>query len=258
MARKKGKTITIFSTKGGVGKTMFTLNLGAVYSLLNKKVLIIDLDFSSGGIGLSLNVDQTKDIFNLVDDLNNNRYTEFQDYVIKYNDNIDILPCPRDPRQGGKIDSKYIPIIMVNCISRYDVVLIDTNHILNDINLNALDKTDEILMLLTNDPINLKNMKSITTIFKDSGINNYKVILNNSINRNKDVFSIIDIKNIINNNIDYTIDNSFYIKDIHNYILRGEMILLNNRIQVSKKKDLERFKKIALNLLNENMEGKND
>ena len=248
MASKNGKTITIFSTKGGVGKTIFTLNLAAAYHLLGKKVLIIDLDLHSGGIALSLNVDQTKDIYNLVDDLNNNRYTEFKDYVINYNENIDILACPKDPRLGSKIESRYVPIIMANCISRYDVVLIDTNHILNDINLSALDKSDEILLLLTNDPIDLKNMKSIIAILKDSEINNYKIVLNEAVNRNTDVFSVFDIKGIIGNNIDYSIEESFYIRDIDKYILKGEIVFLNKKMQFKKRKDLDRFKKIALTL----------
>ena len=56
MASKKGKIITVFSTKGGVGKTIFTINLCTFHNL-NKRVLIIDLDLYSGGISVSLNVD---------------------------------------------------------------------------------------------------------------------------------------------------------------------------------------------------------
>jgi len=97
MSNKKGKIITIFSTKGGVGKTIFTINLAAAYQLLEKKVLIIDLDLYSGGIGLVLNVDENKDIYNFIDDINNKRYTEFKNYIAKYNDYIDVLCCPPPP-----------------------------------------------------------------------------------------------------------------------------------------------------------------
>ena len=197
MARKKGKTITVFSTKGGVGKTIFTLNLAAIYHQLDKKVLIVDLDLYSGGIAVSLDIDQNKDVFNLVDDLNNNRFTEFKDYVTKFNDNIDVLACPKDPRQGSKIDSKYVEIIMVNAADKYDVILFDTNHVLNDINLMSLDKADEIILLLSNDPVDVKNMKSLVSILKDIGKNNYKLILNESVSNDKTVFSVFDIKNII-------------------------------------------------------------
>lgn len=46
MAKVRGKSICIFSAKGGVGKTTTTINLAGIYEHLEKKVLIIDLDLS--------------------------------------------------------------------------------------------------------------------------------------------------------------------------------------------------------------------
>ncbi len=251
MAIKKGKAMVVFSTKGGVGKTFFTINLAGVYSFLKKRVLIIDLDLFSGGIALALDINQKKDVYTLVDDLNNNRYTKFNDYVIKYNEEIDILPCPKDPRLGSKIEKKYIEIIMAQAIDNYDVVLFDTSHSFNDINLTVLDKADNIILLLTNDPIGVKNMKSLISIFRDTEKANYITILNNATRKNKDIFSLFDIKNIIRNNVDWIISNAFYFKDIDRWLIRGEIPLLNKKIQRSRKLDFERYKKIALNLIKE-------
>ena len=55
MKKKIGKSLCLFSGKGGVGKTILTLNLAAIYSQINKHVLIVDLDLSSGGIALATN-----------------------------------------------------------------------------------------------------------------------------------------------------------------------------------------------------------
>ena len=74
MKSKKGKILTITSTKGGVGKTITTLNLAGIYSLLDYKVLIVDLDLYGGAIATFLGSDNDKTIFNLVEDLTNNRY----------------------------------------------------------------------------------------------------------------------------------------------------------------------------------------
>ena len=249
MISRKGKVITVFSTKGGVGKTILTLNLAGIYHMMDKKVLIMDLDLYSGGVAASLNVDPSRDIYNLVDDLNNNRYTEFNDYVVKYNDNIDVLSCPVDPRQGGKIDRNYVDTILVNAANRYDVILIDTSHILSDINLTALDKTDEILMVLSNDPIDLKNMKSIIAIFKDSEIEDFHIVLNEAINTDKDFFTPFDIKNIIKTHIDYTISKQFHINDIDHYVINGEIPVLNKKIQSKKKSDIDKLKKMAARLI---------
>lgn len=252
MKKDAAKIITVFSCKGGVGKTITTINMAGIYSLMNKKVLIIDLDLNSGGVAVSLNVDTDKTIFNAVDDISNNRYKMISDYVSKYNDNIDILPAPKDPRNALKIDSKYVSIIISSCIYKYDVILIDTSHNLNAISLTALDKSDNTLFLITNDPVDLKNARSMISIFNDSENTNYKVVLNLSKDVGKDYFSTFDIKNIIKHNIDYTLDRTFYIKDIDKYTVNGEIPSLNKKIRTLKSGDIMKLSKIATALLETN------
>ena len=201
MKKKIGKSLCLFSGKGGVGKTILTLNLAAIYSQINKHVLIVDLDLSSGGIALATNKVFDKTIYNFVDDYNNNRFKDFNDYVVKYNENIDIMPSPKDPRQASKIDSKYIEILLDKAMFHYDMVLIDTNHNLNELNLVVLDAADNILFVIENDPMDLKNMKSLLSIFKDLDKTNYKILLNNSRDPFKKYFTLYDMKTIIKNNI---------------------------------------------------------
>ena len=251
MSKTKGKSMCIFSSKGGVGKTITTINLAGIFEHLEKKVLIIDLDLSSGGISMALNRPFEKTIFNFVDDYNNNRYEEFKNYAISYDDFIDILPCPKDPRQSNKIDAKYMDILIDKAESNYDIVLIDTNHVLNEMNIFTLDKVDTILFVLTNDPLDLKNMKSLMSIFKDSGITNYKILLNNSRDPYKDYFSLFDIKNIIKANINYTLSSSFYIKNMDSYVMNGEIITLQNKMAITFNKDYETLMTIALDMIDE-------
>ena len=124
-----GKVVTISSVKGGVGKTTMTLNLAGIYCELGKRVLIIDLDLYSGGVAVSLNVKNTKDIYTMIDSMANNRFTELKKYITTYNKNIDVLACPKDPRMGVKVESRYIPLIFDLAKKEYDVVLVDTHHI---------------------------------------------------------------------------------------------------------------------------------
>lgn len=235
--KNKGLSICITSAKGGVGKTTTTLNLAGIVEAFNKKVLIIDFDFTGGGVSTALNLPCPKSVYNFVDDYNNNRYKEFKNYVTSYDSYIDVLSSPKDPRQAGKIDAKYIEIILDKAVFNYDVVLIDTNHYLSDFNVLTMDLVDEVLLLVTNDPLDLKNMKSYISIFKDVDYTNFKVILNESVLPFKKYFSLYDIKNIIEANIDYVLSKDFYIKNIDTFVMRGKIVTLDSKAPLVFSKD---------------------
>lgn len=246
-----GKVISVSSVKGGVGKTITVLNLAGIYCAFNKRVLIIDMDLYSGGIATSLNVKNTKDIFMLIDSMAGNRFTELRKYVTTYNKNIDVLACPKDPRMAMKIDSKFIPLVLDLAKKEYDVVLVDTSHILSEVNLSVLDNSYMSLFVITNDLVDLKNMKSLVSIFKDTGKKNYLMLLNNSRDTGKDYMSMYDIRTVIDNNIDYTISKKYYIKDIDKYVMDGEILTLNKKLNSFHQNDVANMKKLAIDLIDD-------
>ena len=257
MANRNGKVISVSSVKGGVGKTTMVTNLAGIYYMMKKKVLIIDADFYSGGVSAWLDIRNKKDIFMLIDSFSNNRYSSIKDYVVEYNNGIDVLASPKDPRCALKIDSKYIPMIFELAKREYDVILVDTNHIMNEVNLMILDNVYKSLFMVTNDLIDLKNTKSLISIFRETDKNNYMLVLNCSRDTGRDYFSLFDIRNIVKSNIDYTISNSFYIKNIDKYVLNGEILTLNRNINRFHGKDINKLKSIAEALIKEE-EGDND
>lgn len=251
MIRNKGKSLCLFSSKGGVGKTITTLNLAGVFEQIEKKVLILDLDLSSGGIACALNKPFEKTIYNFMDDYNNNRYSQFTDYITHYDEWIDILPSPKDPRQASKINSKYIEIAMDKAIYNYDIVLIDTNHILNEQNLVILDMVDTILFLMQNDPLDVKNMKSLLSIFRDLEKNNYKILLNNSRDPFKKYFSLYELRSLLKANIDYTLSSEFYLKNMDEFIMNGQIITLEPKMASVFAKDYSVLMGIAADITKE-------
>ena len=167
MELNKAKIITVTSCKGGVGKTTTLLNVAGTYADNDKKVLIIDMDLYSSSVSVMLNLNPINDIYTLSDDLNNNRFNDIDDYITNYNKNIDVISSPKDIRMSGKINSTYIPIILSKVSLRYDVILIDTNHFMNEVNLTLLENSDSILYVITNEAVDLKNMRSMIAIYKD-------------------------------------------------------------------------------------------
>lgn len=249
MPIKEAKLITIASVRGGTGKTTTALNLAATYSLMNKKVLILDYDLYSGGIALSLNVDINSDLYKLAYDMSTNEYKNIDDYTLKYNDNIDIIPAPKDPRYASKIETKYISSIIKKVKPKYDVIIADTNHYLDATNLILFDKSDTIVYVFNNNPIDIKNLKSMISIHKDMEKENYITVLNESNTKLNDMFNNYDIKNIIKCDINYIIPRSFFNKNINRYVLNGKIMLLDQGIRTFNKRTIKMFNEMAIDLL---------
>ena len=226
--KDKSKTICVISTKGGIGKSIFTINMAGIYASIKKKVLIIDLDLTCGSIAMALNKPYDKSVYDLIEDIKTNSFNKISDYSLKYNDYIECLACPKDPRQASLIDVNYLSTLLEYASYEYDMVLIDTNHNLSSVNLYIMDKVDELLFLISNDPLNLKSTRSLIAILDKLEISNYRVVLNNSFNPYKSYFSLFDVKNIIKHNIDYTISPEFFIPNIDKMIMDGQIITLQS------------------------------
>lgn len=252
MALGKGKIICLFGVKGGIGKSILSMNLAGVASNKNIKTLIIDMDIYGGSIGFALNKKTNKTIYNFVDDYNNNRYKDLKDYITSYNDNIDYIIAPKDPRQSSKIQSNYLELLIDKAKFNYELIIIDTNHILNETNLSILDKCDEILLVMSNNIFDMKNMKNLISIFKDLDKSNYKLLLNESISSSDGYFNLYDIKDIIKNNIDYIISSKYYVRNIDELVVKGKIITLIDKYQ--KIRDYKVLENIIIDCMGDNNE----
>lgn len=243
---KMGKTICVFSPKGGVGKTVLSLNLAGICELTKKKVLLLDLDIQSGSLGMIINQEINKTIYNISEDLKINKYKSILDYTYKYSDYTYVLPSLIDPRQKVTIDS--IKRIINDSKYYFDIIIIDTCSKLDEYNLLILDSVDEVLFVTINDLFTLKNTRNIITIFNECNITNYKVLLNASIDFKVPYFSLLDIKKIINSNIDYLISKNLYSKDISSYIYESKIPILMKNVYSKCPKDINTLKLIINDL----------
>lgn len=223
---KKAKVITVTSVKGGTGKTTFTLNVAGVLNNKKVKTLILDLDLLFGCIASNLNLTSNRDIFNLTDDMMNGRYKNIEDYIRKYTEYIDVISCPADPRDASKIHPKYIENIIRQINYKYDVILIDTNHALTNINASVFDLSDKILYLFTPDIMDLKNMKTIISIYTDMDFKNYRIILNNMKNKN---YTNFEIETVLGKDIDYVLEKNYYEEEMQKYIYEGKIVSIQKK-----------------------------
>ncbi len=154
------RIFTVFSTKGGVGKTTIASNLAVAMARTTKKrVALIDLDLQFGDIAVMLNLSIKNTIYDLVKDLKDMDSDIVEDYLVTHFSGVSVLPAPAKPEYSEFIDAKHVEKILNLLIGSYHYIIIDAAASFNETVLTALDMSERILCVSTLDLPTIKNMK---------------------------------------------------------------------------------------------------
>ena len=159
-AANLGKVITVFSTKGGIGKTTIATNL-AVALGKNKAITVglVDVDLQFGDVALFLNLMPKATIADLVQDLENIDDQLLAGYLTSYSPNVRVLAAPFRPEQAEGITGAHLTTILAALRTMFDYIIIDTAPAFNDVILAVLDASDQVLVVSSLDLPTIKNVK---------------------------------------------------------------------------------------------------
>jgi len=158
--QKAGKVITLFSTKGGVGKTVLATNLAlALASTYKLKVAILDFDLQFGDVSICLDVSPKASVADVVTDIDHLDEDVLSRYMVAYNDYLHILPAPFQPEMAEKITAQHL-ISIINLLKKmYQYIIIDTAPAFDDKTLTAMDFSDYVFVVSLPDLTTTKNVK---------------------------------------------------------------------------------------------------
>lgn len=157
----KSSVITVFSTKGGVGKTTIASNLAVgIARATKKKVALIDLDLQFGDIAIMLNVSVKNTVSDLIKEINQLDRDLMDEYLVTHFSGVRVLPAPIKPEYAEYITSSHIEKIINTLKENHHFVIIDTSASFHETVLTSLDMSDRILFVSTLDLPTIKNVKS--------------------------------------------------------------------------------------------------
>jgi pilus assembly protein CpaE len=156
----RGRVITVFSPKGGTGKTVISTNLAAVLAKQEgKRTLLLDLDLQFGDAAIVLGIEPTKTIYDLVVAPGELDSEKLAGYVSKHPCGLDILAAPLRPEDAELVVESKVTALIEVARASYDAIVVDTSPFFHGPMLATLDRTDQLLVLCGLDVPTLKNVR---------------------------------------------------------------------------------------------------
>jgi pilus assembly protein CpaE len=157
---RHGRIITVFSPKGGTGKTVTATNLAACFAKYEKRrTLLLDLDLQFGDAAIMLGIEPDKTIYDLVVAPGELDSEKLAGYVTKHTCGLDILPAPLRPEDAELVTETKLARLLEVARESYDLIVVDTSPFFHGPMLATLDRTDELVMLCGLDVPTLKNVR---------------------------------------------------------------------------------------------------
>jgi len=159
-AKRDGRIITVFSPKGGTGKTVIATNVAAVLAKAEaRRTLLLDLDLQFGDAAIMLGIEPEKTIFDFVNAPGELDPDKLVGYTTKHKSGLDILPAPLRPEDAELVTEAKLGRLLEVARACYDAIVVDTSPFFHGPMLATLDRTDELLLICSLDVPTLKNVR---------------------------------------------------------------------------------------------------
>lgn len=177
----EGKIYTVFSTKGGTGKTFIATNLAvALLKETGKKVALFDLDLDYGGDSIALNTPVKYSMANVINEIRNIDEELMDSYLLTHESGVRILAANPEPSYNDYVNADHIELILRTLQSAYDYVVVDMpGRFMETVN-PAFSMASLVLLITTPEILTLKNIKNSIMVFKELNypISKLRIILN--------------------------------------------------------------------------------
>jgi pilus assembly protein CpaE len=176
---QKGKIITLFSPKGGVGRTTLATNLAvALHHVTDRPVVLVDGSLPFGDVGVILNMNpKAKTIGDLVGSFDAMDIEVLESVLLAHSTGVKVLLAPPTPEAAELILPANMKRVLELLRDSYAFVVVDTWPSYTEIVLTMLDTSDVVLVPMTLEITSLKNVRVFMEIAAKLGYDDHKVQL---------------------------------------------------------------------------------
>lgn len=224
---KTGKIISVCSGKGGTGKTFFSANLALHLSMINKKVLLIDLDLNFSNLNILLN----SAVENTIGDFFS-RGKSLNQVINHYSTNLNLI-FGDSGKSGGVHTSIELLENLFSSLEKisveYDFIILDSSAGGSEFIASQLIHSDHNIIVLSPEPTSVMDAYVLIKILHENNFsgNNFAVVnkcMNSHDGRN--AFSNLSTasEHFLGENIKFLGELSFS-KEAYNSIMNQDLLI---------------------------------
>ncbi|MGA7193026.1 MAG: response regulator [Anaerolineales bacterium] len=173
----QGKIVTIYSPKGGTGCTTIAVNLAIALHNEDMRVVLVDANLQFGDVAVFVNEQGKNTIIDIAPRVGELDPDIVQSIMIKHEPSgIHILAAPQRPEMAEKVSASQFSAVLEYLKQLYSYVVVDTASILTDITLSAIDASDAIVLVTTQEIPAIKNARLFLDLSQTMGVMRERII----------------------------------------------------------------------------------
>ncbi len=170
--KKKGRMVSVFSSKGGCGTSFIATNLAVA---TGAPTVLVDLNLQAGDLPLFLGVDPKYSIADIVENRSRLDDALVTSFMTPYSSKLSLLAAPKSADSADEIEPEHVFEVLQRLRETYEYIVLDPQHTFDAITLAALDQSDEIILVLTLDIPAIRSTQRALEIFDRLGYSRKKV-----------------------------------------------------------------------------------
>ena len=224
-ASREAQIVTVFSTKGGSGKTVIATNLAVCFARQGLRTLLVDLDLHSGDDALVLGLSPRWTVLDLVQSPGDLDAEKLAGFVTRHSSGVDLLPAPTRPDEEELVAIDRLEPLLEVARRSYDAVVIDTSSSFAPATLLAIDHTDTLILVGASDVPTIKSLKiALETLdMLEMTLRDTRILMNRS--GAKVGLEDRDVERTLRREITYTLPSD---KAVPISVNRGQPVVVDN------------------------------
>jgi pilus assembly protein CpaE len=173
----KGKIVTIYSPKGGTGCTTLAVNLALTLHNEDTRAALVDGNLQFGDVAVFMNEQGKNTIVDLAPRAEELDPEIVEEVMLKHAaSGLHILAAPSRPEYAEKVSSGQFARVLEYLRQMYSYVIVDTAALLTDATLAAIDVSDLVVLVTTQDIPSIKNCRLFLDLSQTLGIDRERIL----------------------------------------------------------------------------------